>query len=423
MIKRSFFTLTQPKLKYDLIEPDPKEPESIPVPSSLILLLNEPIDSTRQSLIKKGTCVKKGEKICLYDGSTEYTISPVAGTISSIDTYSDDFGNISTYIIIKSNQSQTTDMSALAYDLKEDIASADEYLRPLPGAPPLAMLASEDSKINTIVITCADSDLLSTTRQYIAVKYLDKIKEGALILKRLSNAAKICAIVPQGLKIQADFDSMQVVNTANEYPSNLPAMVLKDHFNTILPAGKTPSDVGYCFISAEAVVSLANAYKNKTAGFEKVLTIIGKQGNKYRVKATIGTPLRKIFNQFSIHINDQDRIVIGGPMTGFATFTPHHPVRPDMDVVIVQDRDHIPELSDNPCVNCGKCIQACPAGIPVNMLVRYLEVDQYEEAADKYDLESCIECGLCAYVCTARIPLYQYIRLGKHEILKLRADI
>ncbi len=423
MIKRSFVTLTPPKLSYDLLETDPKEPESIPVPSNLILLLNEPIDSTKQSLIKKGNAIKKGQKLCLYDDSTEYAISPVAGTVNSMDTYSDDFGNISTYIIIESHQNQTTDTSALTYDLKENIASADEYLRGLPGAPPLEMLASETSKINTIVITCSDSDLLSTTNQYVAVKHLDEIKEGAQILKRLTRVSKICAIVPETLSSQVDFDSLQVMKTTNLYPSNLPAMVLKNHFSTILPAGKTPLDVGFCFISAEAVVALTKAYKSKTAGFEKILTIIGKQGNQYRVKATIGTPLRKIFNQFSIHINDQDRIVIGGPMTGFATFTPHHPVRPDMDLVIVQDRDIIPELSDNPCVNCGKCIQVCPANIPVNLLVRFLEVDQYEEAADKYDLESCIECGLCAYVCTARIPVYQYIRLGKHELLKLRADI
>ncbi len=109
-------------------------------------------------------------------------------------------------------------------------------------------------------------------------------------------------------------------------------------------------------------------------------------------------------------------------MKGFATYTIHHPVQPDMDTVIVQDKTNIAELSGNPCVNCGKCIHVCPAQIPINILVRYLEAGLYEDAADRYDLLSCIECGLCAYVCTARIPIYQYIRLGKHELLKLRAD-
>jgi len=90
-------------------------------------------------------------------------------------------------------------------------------------------------------------------------------------------------------------------------------MILKDHLNIILPAGKTPEDMGVCFITAEAVVSLARAYKTKSANFEKILTVIGKKGTQYRVKATIGTPLHKIFKAFGIFVNDQDRIVIGGP--------------------------------------------------------------------------------------------------------------
>lgn len=421
MIKRSFFTLAKPRLNYDLLEPDTKEPESIPIPSNLILLLNETIDSTKQALIKKGDPVEKGEKIRLYNESTAYTISPVTGTITTIDTYPDDFGNTATYLVIKNDQSQTTKTNSITYDLKDDIASADEYLRTLPGAPPLKTLANDDIKIDIIVITCADMDLLSTTRQYVASKFLDEIKEGAKVLKKITHVPKLCITIPESLHISGGFDSIQVFKTALEYPSNLPAMILKDHLNMVLPAGKTPEDLGVCFISAEAVVSLARAYKTKSVGFEKILTIIGKQGTRHRIKATIGTPLRRIFNAFNIHVNDQDRIVIGGPMKGFATYTHHHPVLPDMDTVIIQDRDIIPELSNTPCINCGKCIRICPVNIPVNILVRYLEADQYEEAADKYDLESCIECGLCAYVCTAKIPLYQYIRLGKHELFNLRA--
>ncbi len=423
MIKRSFFTLSQPRLNYDLVEPDPKEPESIPIPPNLILFLNEPMDGTREALIKKGGLVEKGEKLCLYNDSTEYTISPVNGTITAIEVYANDFGNTSTYIVIKNDQGQTSTKNSVTYDLKDEIASADQYLRTLPGAPPLKILADDKAKINTIVITCAEQDLLSTTHQYVTLKFGDEIKEGAKILKKITNVPKLCITIPEGLDIKEDFYSFQVFKTSLKYPSNLPAMVLKDHLSMILPAGKTPEDMGVCFITAEAVVSLARAYKTKSAGFEKILTVIGKQGTHYRVKATIGTPLNKIFKAFGIHINDQDRIVIGGPMRGFATYTHEHPVQPDMDMVMIQDRDILPEVSDYPCVNCGKCVRICPANVPVNILVRYLEADLYEEAADKYDLSSCIECGLCAYVCTAKIPLFQYIRLGKHELLKLRAEV
>jgi electron transport complex protein RnfC len=422
MIKRSFFSLTPQRLVYDLPEPDLKEPESIPLPASLSVLLSEAIDSTKQALIKKGDAVKKGEKLRLYDDSTAYTISPVAGTIKLFDSYSDDFGKIATFIVIKPDKNPASEADTIKLDTIEDIKFADKFLRKLPGAPPFGVLANDDIKIKTIVITCADTDLLSTTSQFIGLMYTDEIKAGAKILKAMTQVPKLCIAIPEALSTLVNFDSIQVIKTSNIYPSTLPAMIMKDHLNMILPAGKTPEDMGVCFIRAEALVSLARVFRTKEAVFDKILTIISKNGTRYRVHATIGTPLSKIFTQFNLHVNERDRIIVGGPMQGFATFTPHQPVRPDMDTIIIQDRDIIPQLSDYPCVNCGNCIRICPANIPVNLLVRYLEADQYEEAADRFDLGSCIECGLCAYVCTARIPLYQYIRLGKHELLTLRAD-
>lgn len=423
MIKRPFFALTKPRLGYDIPEPDPKEPKSIPLPSNLILLLHDPIDDARETIIKTGDKVEKGGKLYLYKDSKEYTVSPVAGTIKTIDTYSDDFGNTSTYLVINTDPGRTAGTDTVKYELKDTIASADEYLRTLPGAPPLKTLADPDKKINTIVITGTDPDLLSTTQQYIALTLMDEIKEGIQVLRRITNVLKFCITIPEGLNFKGEIDTIQVFRTSMAYPSNLPAMIMKDHLKIVLPAGKIPEDMGICFMTAEAVVSLARAYRNRTACHEKILTVIGKQGIPYRITATIGTPLRRIFNTFSIHVNEQDRIIIGGPMKGFSTYTVHHPVQPDMDTVIVQDRDIIPELSDNPCVNCGKCIRICPVQIPVNILVRYLEAGLYQDAADRYDLLSCIECGLCAYVCTARIPIYQYIRLGKHELLKLNAEV
>ncbi len=422
MIKRSFFTLTQQRLSYDLIESDPKEPESIPIPSNLILLLNESIDGEKQMVLKKGTAVEKGEKLSLYADSTEYVVSPVSGKLTTIDTYSDAEGGASTYLVINNDQSQTTDTESKPLALKKDAASADSFFRNLPGAPPLKAFADNSKKIHTIVITGTDADILATTNQYVTSTYLDQIKEGAALLKQIVGVNKVCITIPEKANIPSGPDTVTLIKTSMNYPSNLPAMILKDHLGIVIPAGQTPEDMGVSFISAEAVVSLLNAYETKTASFEKIVTVIGKQGASYRIKATIGTPLRKVFNTRSIHINEQDRVIIGGPMTGYATFTHHHPVQPDTDTVIIQDRDIIPELSDNACVNCGRCIQICPAKIPVNLLVRYLEADQYEEAADQFDLESCIECGLCAYTCLARIPIFQYIKLGKLELLKLRAD-
>ena len=138
------------------------------------------------------------------------------------------------------------------------------------------------------------------------------------------------------------------------------------------------------------------------------------------VKARIGTPLSDIFNAFDIELSDKDRLIIGGPMRGAALYTEAHPVCPDTDAVMVQDRMNLPLVSDYPCINCGECVRICPAKMQVNMLVRFLEAGQYEQGAEEYDLYSCIECGLCSFVCVSRIPIFQYIRLAKYELGRLQ---
>ncbi len=107
-------------------------------------------------------------------------------------------------------------------------------------------------------------------------------------------------------------------------------------------------------------------------------------------------------------------------MRGKSIYTEDMPVSYDTDAIIIQDRDQISINADIHCVNCGECVRACPAKIPVNMLIRFLENSLYEEAAREYDLLSCVECGICSYVCVARIPVFHYIMLGKYEYERLK---
>jgi electron transport complex protein RnfC len=422
MIKRSLFALSKPRLTYDLLDTSLQSADEIAVPGTLTLLLPEEIDSAKKALIGPGDAVKKGQKLTLYDDSTYYVLSPVAGTIKGFDSYSDDFGNTATYVTIKSDPSVKGDDQLAQIDLEETLESAADYLEQLPGALPVSTLTNPNYDIRTIVVTGADADILCDTCQFVCTAYAGLMVQGAKILKSMTRVDRFCITVPENLSAQVDLDGFNVFRTSNTYPSNLPAMVMKDHFGKVLSSGQTPEDLGVCFIHPEALVSLARTFETGNPVFDKVITLIDKGGKKYRVKATIGTPISKLFSCYNVQINDRDRIIIGGPMRGSATYTVHHPVVPDMDTIIVQDRDVVAELSDNACVNCGECVRICPANIPVNLLVRFLEANLYEEAADRFDLESCIECGLCGYVCRARIPLYQYIRLGKHELLTLREN-
>ena len=167
---------------------------------------------------------------------------------------------------------------------------------------------------------------------------------------------------------------------------------------------------------AEAVAAIGKAYTNGRIPVNKILTLVTKDGNQRLIETVIGTPIRDILNRYSVSINEEDRIIFGGPMAGSAVYSLDHPVLPDTNGIVVIDRSDAAYASDYPCINCGECVRACPAQIQVHMLVRFLEAGQYEEAADNYDLFSCIECGLCSFVCVSKIPIFQYIKLAKYEL-------
>lgn len=423
MIKRSFIGLTEPKLKCDLVEPGPKEPEAIPIPPRMILLLNEALDSTRESLIKQGDMVKMGERIFLYKESQEYVTSPVSGTITSIAPFTGDFGEVATYLILETDTKKDTDSSFAEFAGTPDIETADRYLRGIPGEPPLKQLADPANCFKRIVITGVDDDLICTTKQYVLTRFRDEISQAVALLKQMTGINDISIAMPATMAKLSAFNGMDLVKVSSDYISSLSPMIMEKHLGIPFVPGKASKDLEVCFISVEAAISLLRAYEEKQPVYEKVITIIDKKGSKTRVCATIGTPIHRIFTQIGVETAEQDRIIIGGPLRGIAAYTLYHPVMPNMDTLIVQESSQIPMVSDYPCINCGKCVRICPANVPVNVLIRYLESNLYQDAADTYDLFSCIECGLCSYVCTAKIPIFQYIRLGKYELTKIASEI
>ncbi|SPD72201.1 RnfC2 [uncultured Desulfobacterium sp.] len=420
MIKRSFIGLTAPKLKCDMVEPDPKDPEAIPIPPRMILLLNEPLDSIRESLIKQGDRVQKGERIFLYKDSQSYVTSPVSGAITAIAPITGNYGVDATYLVLETNTKQDVEQSFAELAATPNIENADRYLRGIPGDPPLKQLADPENRFNRIVITGVDDDLMCTTRQYVLARFADKIDRAVALLKQITGINDISIAMTETMAKLPVFNGMNLVRVASDYISSLPPMIMAKHLGIPFVPGK---DLDVCFIPVEAAMSLVRAYEEKQSVYDKVITIIDKTGKRTRVTATIGTPIHRIFTRIGVETAEQDRIIIGGPLRGIAAYTLYHPVMPDMDTLIVQASGESPMASDYPCINCGKCVKICPSKVPVNLLVRYLEAGLYQEAADSCDLLSCIDCGLCSYVCTAKIPIFQYIRLGKHELMKMESEI
>ena len=82
-------------------------------------------------------------------------------------------------------------------------------------------------------------------------------------------------------------------------------------------------------------------------------------------------------------------------------------------------KDEVAERLPSACINCGRCVDACPSRIIPSRLADYAE-RQNEEDFVKWNGMECVECGCCSYVCPAKRPLKQSIGTMKKIIIATR---
>ena len=412
MINSSLFSVAKPRIAYPALKIDRQDVVEIPLPGKVQLLVDAWEGGGEG--IRVGDRVKTGQRIELGREGRACMISPVTGSISGISSLTGYLGRTLTSITF---DAEANDVWDEAFGASKDIAASERvkrFLASLPGQVDFASLL-EFLPLETLVIYGIDRDFFVATNRWVVQNRLQEIKQGVEVLKKLFGSCRMILLVPSGLGLQAERTGLEVRALSPAYPDLLPKVLMRRILGKAVPAGGRCEEMGVGFLSAEAVAGLGAAFQSDRIPVHKMLTVIKKDGSSVVVRARIGTAVQEILDALNAETRTGDRLVLGGPMTGRSVYSGQTPVLADTDAVMVQGAREEPQFTDTHCVNCGECVRACPAKMPVNMLIRVLENQMYEEAVSAYDLLSCIECGLCSFVCIAQIPIFHYVMLGKYE--------
>ncbi len=424
MMKRSFFGIFKPRLEYDVIDDIKGEPLVVSPQKKITLFIDQVYGKISNAVIKAGDGVKRGQKLALTSGSDRYVLSGRSGRIAGISPFIGIAGEQKTAVEIEIDDAgrQEDDADFKNSSKPPSLKNAKEFLEGLPGKPKFDLFSDPGKSIRAIVVIGVDADLYGVTNQYFVKNSIISIKTGIEILRKITGVLDVVLVVPQHLAQTAGTAGAIVKTVDSRYPAAHPRLIMR-HFQEEAVRSAAPSEKksDFAVFTAESVAALGAAYNTGRLPLEKTLLFVARDGTRQLASVLIGTPLKDVLNVFNETLNEGDRVIIGGPMTGVSVYSDQHPVLADTDTIIIQDRSRIMERTDTSCINCGECVRVCPTNVPVNMLIRFLEAGQYEAAAEQLDLFSCIDCGFCAYVCESRIPIFQHIKLAKHTLDRMNA--
>ena len=265
------------------------------------------------------------------------------------------------------------------------------------------------------------------------VEYARDVVEGAKIMLKILGIT-YCAIGIENNKPDAIDILNQVIaqdahkNGANivvkplkvKYPQGSADQIMKSITGRSRPSGVRSSAIGIIVQNVYTTKAIYDAVVYEKPSYERIVTFTGKGIKRpANVMVKVGTRLRDIVDYLGGTTEDLAKVVVGGPMMGFAVSSLDIPITKITSGVLFLTQEETDLAPHYPCIRCGFCVDACAMGLEPNQVSIYVEAGRGADTA-QFGLDDCFECGSCAYVCPAKRPLVQFMRLARISIAAKR---
>lgn len=219
---------------------------------------------------------------------------------------------------------------------------------------------------------------------------------------------------------------IEVIAVPTMYPSGDARQLTRILTGVEIPRGVRSPSLGSLCHNVGTVYSIYQAVIKGEPLISRVITVTGNGVTQpQNFEALIGTPFSELVKQAGGYTDKAERLLMGGPMMGFALPSDELPVVKASNCILITSRSELTlnqhqDASEKerlvmPCIRCGKCMQACPVKLLPQQMYWHTRARDFEKAAE-HNLADCIECGACSYVCPSHIPLVDYFRFAKTEM-------
>lgn len=416
--------------------------EPLPVPSEIVLPMSQHIGVPCAPTVKKKDEVKVGQVIGEPDPSNprRFVSAPVhasvSGKVVAVEPRPHPLGKDTLAVVIENDGRdewaegvlQETDPSSLDGDaIKARILAAG--IVGMGGAtfPTHVKLSPPpETTIDTVILNAAECEPYLTCDYRLMLERPGEMIEGLQLLGRTVTATTLMIGVEANkadafevLATAAAGRGVQVEMCKVRYPQGAEKQLIYALTGRKVPAGGLPLAVGVIVQNVGTALAVREAVRFNRPLIERVVTVTGEGVERpanYLVR--LGTPVSALLDAAGLR-PEARRLILGGPMMGIAQATAEVPVIKGTSGVLVLPGEA--RVAWRACISCGKCVDACAMNLMPNEISIACETHNVDAIAATAILD-CFECGSCTYVCPAKRPIVHWVKFGKAELMKRRAE-
>ena len=410
------------------------ETVKMPVPDKVVIPMKQHMGRECTPTVKLTDLVKVGQIIGDTDAFIGAPIhSSVSGKVTKIDEIIGTDGNPIKAVEITTDKLQEIDESVKVPEVT-DLQSFAAAIRAsglvgLGGAgfpTHVKLMPKNLDEVTTLLVNGAECEPYITADNRAMLEDTDDIVEGIKLVKQYMELSEVIIGVednkPEAIaKLQAavaGLDGVSVKSLKAQYPQGGEKVLIYECTGKIVPEGKLPSDVGCVVLNVSTIAFIARYMHTGMPLVTKRVTVDGDAiAEPKNVEVPIGATFGDIIDFCGGFKTEPKKIIMGGPMMGFAVPTLDYPVLKNNNAILAFSAEKTAEAEapETPCIRCARCVNACPLGLMPAAIEKAFNAGDVD-ALKALKVNLCMECGCCAYVCPAKRNLVSVNRLAKKMI-------
>ncbi len=294
------------------------------------------------------------------------------------------------------------------------------------GFPSFIKLNPTGKVIDTLIFNGVECEPYITCDDMLIRERASEIVAGINIMRHALQAREVLVAIednkPEAIaamrqaSANANESGIEVVIVPTRYPQGGEKQLIKVLTGKEVPSNGLPFQIGIVVQNVATAYAIHRAINHGQPLVSRIVTITGDGVKEPRnLEVPIGTPIQHLIDQCGGTTGDIERVIIGGPMMGFAMHSTAIPLIKTSNCILVTRKPDQPPPLEMPCIRCGACAEVCPVELLPQQLYWHARAKEFDKTQE-YDLFDCIECGCCSYVCPSNIPLVHYYRFAKTEI-------